>query len=308
MLFVPNVSYFEMYEGNWMKKDDVPDKTKVLNYQIFYNYCYHHSESSIFLCPYGSHVNYINHGNKTQANVRLQWAKDGEMSHKGTLLEQSPKHMINSAAPGLFIDFVALRDIQAGEEIFLDYGTAWEEAWEHHVVDWETKFRYSEKYQSARDWNHENVDAMLRTEEEQEVAPYPSHFELRCLNTNVPNVGEYRFQNEEALKWWVDPDQTMPGNPCRIIDRTRDEDGNFRYKVLYKEMEIYDVSEQTLTSLDEQEWIESDWIVRGELRFFDVPYSTDMWLPGAFRHPIGLPDDIFPDAWRGEFLSYDVSG
>jgi hypothetical protein len=34
-------------------------------------------------------------------------------------------------------------------------------------------------------------------------------------------------------------------------------------------------------------------------RMVDKPYSTDMWMEGAFRHPIGIPDDIFPDAWRG---------
>ena len=31
----------------------------------------------------------------------------------------------------------------------------------------------------------------------------------------------------------------------------------------------------------------------------DRPYTTDHWLEGAFRHPIGIPDDVFPEAWQG---------
>jgi hypothetical protein len=53
----------------------------------------------------------------------------------------------------------------------------------------------------------------------------------------------------------------------------------------------------------DEEWIESDWIVREAMRFVDVPYSQDLHLKEAFRHPIGFPDDVFPDAWKGVYLS-----
>ena len=29
------------------------------------------------------------------------------------------------------------------------------------------------------------------------------------------------------------------------------------------------------------------------------PYTSDIHLPGAFRYPIGIPDDIFPENWKG---------
>lgn len=32
--------------------------------------------------------------------------------------------------------------------------------------------------------------------------------------------------------------------------------------------------------------------------FVNKPHSTDVWLPQAFREPIGLSDDIFPDVWK----------
>ena len=300
LLFFPFVDLFEMYAGSWMTKDDVPDGSRIVHHQILYNYCWHHPESSIFLCPYGAGINYINHGsNKTgAANVRLQWAKDGEMGHKSDWLTKSPKAMLNLASPGLFLDVVATRDIQPDEEILYDYGELWEAAWVQHVADWGAKHRHSETYQSARDWSEANPDAVLLSEKEQEEHPYPSHFVLKCL----PHLDEYKYTNEEAREKWGE--FLTPGNPCRIINRTKMEnDDQFYYKILYKEMELMDLEEQKLTSLDEQPWIELDGVVRGALTFVDAPYSTDMWLQNAFRHPIGFPDDIFPDAWRGEFIS-----
>ena len=32
--------------------------------------------------------------------------------------------------------------------------------------------------------------------------------------------------------------------------------------------------------------------------FLDKPYSTDMFLKHAFRHEIGLPEDLFPEIWK----------
>lgn len=83
------------------------------------NYAFRHPDApSMYLIPYGYEVNNINH-NKTLANVRLRWARDGEMGHKQRWLENSPSEMQGMASPGLFLDYVATKDIQPGEEIFL---------------------------------------------------------------------------------------------------------------------------------------------------------------------------------------------
>jgi hypothetical protein len=39
-------------------------------------------------------------------------------------------------------------------------------------------------------------------------------------------------------------------------------------------------------------------VPRHTIAFSDRPYTTDMHLPNAFRHPMMIPDDIFPEAWR----------
>ena len=59
------------------------------------------------------------------------------------------------------------------------------------------------------------------------------------------------------------------------------------------------------------EWAQDDddddglvtWLVRTEVprsavRFFDLPYTTNLHQPEAFRHAMGFPDDLFPERWR----------
>lgn len=300
LMFFPNDDLMRMYEGSWQEKDKKPNKEKVQHYQIFYNYCWHHPESSVFLCPYGVGVSYINHGrNGTTANARLQWAKDGEMRHQDEVLHSSPRNMLNIASPRLYMDVVATRDIEEGEEIFFDYGDAWQAAWDHHVANFEAvnKHQYSPDFQSARDWNMQNQDAILRTEEEQETDPYPSHFELKCIVKDGP-------PDLIAAMWHQ---ENVPAKPCRIIARSETEEGQLFYQVLYQDIRTSqdESSEQTIRSLNRLKWDakKPKWLHRDALRFMDRAYTTDMWLPHAFRHPIGFPDDIFPDAWRGTFFS-----
>merc|ERR1712238_467828 len=45
------------------------------------------------------------------------------------------------------------------------------------------------------------------------------------------------------------------------------------------------------------EYIYED-IPREGIIFVNKPHSTDVWLPKAFREPIGLPLDMVPDIWK----------
>jgi len=49
-------------------------------------------------------------------------------------LEKTPEVLKDTLEKiGLSFEYVALRDIEEGEEIFMDYGEEWEDAWEQHV-------------------------------------------------------------------------------------------------------------------------------------------------------------------------------
>ena len=296
LLWYPNKDYFRMYSGNWTSQTDPPDVTNQTNSQIIMNYCWTHRDASLFLCPYGPGVPYINH-NKQQANIRVEWAKDGEMGHKEHLLNEHPEAMFPKASPGLTLEFIATRDIAEGEELFLDYGEEWEAAWREHEASWERKSKEGsfEHYQSARMWNHENPGAILRTVEEQATNPYPSNFEFRCLK----EIGAFDLTPEEATNLWSEI-RTV-GLPCSVQNRSL-ENGHM-YIVHFLPDEAYEsgLQEYGLTPDEDGQlwWMETDWIVREAIKIVDAPYSSDLQMKEAFRHPISIPDEIFPDAWSG---------
>jgi hypothetical protein len=64
---------------------------------------------------------------------------------------------------GLSSDFVALRDIEEDEEILIDYGEAWERAWQEHVRN----FVPRENYVPANELN-EMADIVYRTVEDRD--------------------------------------------------------------------------------------------------------------------------------------------
>jgi hypothetical protein len=107
--------------------------TSVRGAQVLTNYCFGHTNSSLLLCPYGNGVNYINH-NQTQANVRFRWAEGFGVMHNETLINEGTLEDM-SVTPQLAFDYIALRDIQEGEELFLDYGDSFEAAWQRHVAN-----------------------------------------------------------------------------------------------------------------------------------------------------------------------------
>ena len=37
---------------------------------------------------------------------------------------------------------------------------------------------------------------------------------------------------------------------------------------------------------------------RANIHYFVKPFAGDQFLPGAFRHPLGIPDEMFPDHWK----------
>ena len=293
LIFTPTDDFYKMYEGDWIMQESPPDNSKVRQMQLILNYSWKHPKSSLFLIPYGPLVQLINH-NQTQANVKVQWAKHGEMSQNNYWLTQSPEAIFPENTPGLFWDIVATKDIQPGDEIFLDYGDEWEEKWLAHVRDWQPP-PDSESYQSAREWVEANPDAVLRTEEEQGVNPYPENFEMRCL----VDIIEYNFElnrmtNEEARALWHEKAESMI---CTVQERRQEPNGEYLYIVHY--LPLGYLEDDGMTEDGMVSWYVSDWIPRGAISFADSPYTTDIFLRGAFRQPIGIPDEIMPTAWSG---------
>ena len=273
--------------AEWLRHVD-----EVIGYQILINYCFAHDHSSIMLCPYGSGVNYINH-NQSQANVKIAWATNFDYMHQQHIVESGTieEDLLKTNKPVLAFDYLATRDIRKDEELYLDYGDLWEEAWQEHVLNYQPAGNDPERYVSARYWN--NVlfpDAVLRTETEQEFDPYPENLQIRChtMLSQRKSLG-LRPPKRYHFDW---TSITEYGYDCRILDRFF-EHGEYWYTVeLERESDNNEKKEKIIELLRRTD------VPREAIRFFDKPGTTDMHLPNAFRHWIGIPDEIFPQQWR----------
>jgi len=109
----------------------------IVGQELLLNYCYGHAESDLLLVPYSPVVNFINHADDlSKVNAEIRWPSPERAKQ---LLQRSPKDWLDAhplevtgQSGQLLMEFVALRDIGPGEEILINYGDAWKEAWEHH--------------------------------------------------------------------------------------------------------------------------------------------------------------------------------
>ena len=119
-------------EGRYRAQLDLKNQT---GRELLMNYCYGHKDSPMLLVPYAPIVNFINH-NGAAPNVEIRWPKGilWDLYGSDDWLEEHPLDVL-SVAGELMIEFVALRDLEPGEELFIDYGKDWEEAWKGRSMD-----------------------------------------------------------------------------------------------------------------------------------------------------------------------------
>ena len=276
LLIVSNRSYLHMY-GSMKNDPKIRNESDFIGHQLLLNYCMGHSTSNILLCPFGPMVNYINH-NQARVNVKLQWPRHGDLSHNETYLHMSDQQLKWNYSTNLAIDYVALRDIEPGEELFLDYGDSFEEAWNRHLESWKN----ADDYTSATLFNEKMKDEVLRTQDEQENDPYPSHLCVLC---------------HYALKrvWWeqkiLDPSNAeKKGWPCDILSRNQTNDGTVTYKVRL----FYDIRNEEMNQQIRIPAIREG-VPRKAITFEE---KTGIPTEAAFRHEIGFPDNLVPTLWK----------
>lgn len=143
-----------------MHRSELRDPSNGGRDELLLNYCFGQPKSSLLLLPLVPIANAMNHagggggkdnGQQTAAtaNVRIKWsngfdpdlffstmAADEEAEDASapttTTTEALFREDEKSPQP-LAVEYVALRDIEPGEELLLDYGSAWQDAWDEHV-------------------------------------------------------------------------------------------------------------------------------------------------------------------------------
>jgi hypothetical protein len=266
LIHIPDSNVLKMYEA----ADDVHDKGKVIpnhdgpsTFQLLLNYCFGHTQSTLLLCPYGMLTSFINHSAE-KPNAKMRWSE--EMRHPEWRYEPI-NEWGNEKHAGLSFDFVALRDIDENEEILIDYGKAWEQAWQEHVQN----FVPRKNYVPAHELN-EMESIVYRTS--QERAYQNDKVQLWCRSWYL-NRFVRGFQDDAQ---------------CRILKQL----GKDRYMVQLMSFHSFDYD--GITRVDKGEVF---WNVPSDAFYFsDIPYTRDHHLFEAFRQSIMIPDELFPDAWK----------
>jgi SET domain len=257
---------------------------------LFLNYCYSVGDTEMLLYPYGPGVGLINHASprkgKRKPNVELQWSTHS-MNH-ATWLDLPLSQLRQMDYPGgLILDVVALRNIQPGEELYMDYGEAWETAWDEHVQAWSPDPSAS-SYVYPQDMD---MTQPFRTVEEQQSNPYPSNLATVCWTPNWD-------RDKDTKMAWTKPTYDWPEGItyCNIQQRTKLVDKKDGALVQYEYEVSLNFEAMEPDRKDKLEYIDTR-VPHNAIWFVDKPYESDMHLRNAFRHPIALPAQIVPPAW-----------
>jgi SET domain len=314
---LPDASILDMFELKLSEPDkeseEEPVWTRVnpekpIGKQLLYNYCYGHPESTLLLVPLGPMVNYINHASAKnpdgpKPNVKMVWSN--HLRHQRTWLKDSPNLLIEEEEHGyvgLLMEIVALRDIQKDEEILMDYGDSWQQAWDTHVAKWNEKRDMLPKEMPPRaaDLNAEYRSKPFLLPAEQENNPYPTNVLLKTFTMvlNDETTGE-----AEDPKTWGELEAGAAFEAANlftveILARHEITDAEelakltgapYVYTVIWKSGEtvqyIQKVPHRAFVFVDD----------RGTSENF---LSFQQHQP-VFRHYIEIPNDVFPTgAWR----------
>lgn len=291
LIHLPHAERMEMHETketivNNVTKIGLKDRDTVTGFQLLKNYCYGNSKSTVLLCPYGVMTAAVNH-NQTQANLKMQWGDPKRTGHSPEWFDLPIMSLIKEKRTGLVMELVATRDIQPGEELFLNYGNDWEQAWNKHVKNWNPPAKEPFADERTVDKLNADLEKNVKTVYELKNDPYPPGVKLRCELCFQRKAKWKKYMgNHTALMEFV-AYQDEHQQDCDLLRRD-----TVNGTVLYTAVLIDDDDNGEESDRTEMVQVPIEAFV-----FVYKPYASDMHLPNAFRHSIGIPDDIFPEKW-----------
>lgn len=255
--------------------------------QLIVNYSYGHKDSSLLLFPYSPVVNFINNNlDKTKVNARVRWSTS--RYHAKDWEDLTTDEVLDEKRTGLMLEIVATKDIEQSDEIFLDYGEDWDQAWNDYLKSWKP---VEDDYLPLHMLNsRENI----LTKSEQAKHPLPSNAMTICFIhaiTEMPGGGKVNYSDHASAL-----DAFRHTQECEIERRYEEIDEktgklttlyDVKVKIGTKENRNSNAGKATVTG-----------VPRKAIEYVDTPYSSDQHLPHLFRHPIHIPDEIFPQKWR----------
>jgi len=297
------------------KNLDIKRSDGLASHQMLLNYCFGHDESSILMCPI-TNARSVNHcsermdfggdcGTKVGPNAKIQWGSgwDQKSQQWQNMSFKDLDNAVKKGYRGLSFEIIATRDIKVGEEVFIDYGSAWEEAWKNHIKSWQPP-EEGDKYFNYYPVKKLTRDRDIRTVLELATKPYAENVQVTCLYSRPLDK---------------EPKSTLPSNWKELSDaeiiQLHSKPGEYHDKSddkcttksmtywTYEPCKIYFNNNNFLFTVGIFPDENSPPLVFTEypgssIKFSSKIYSSDQHLPNAFRHPIGFPDDLFPTQWK----------
>lgn len=184
--------------GN-VQKIGIPAQKK----QLLENYMYGHAESSLMWLASAPLLHSVNHAphdqTSVQPNAKIQWHKTDiypdaattlsrrQRFHHAELLEMDSTEVVLKHGMGLMLDLVALRDIGKNEEILIDYGKAWDDAWKEHNKIWDATVDAIKSGHAAEklEWKQQRKQEREERERDQKLTsprPFKKHHQRHVEN------------------------------------------------------------------------------------------------------------------------------
>jgi len=279
--------------------------------QLVLNYCYGHRDSTLLLCPNTNAV-LINHcGIKSKdcrPNARMRWTEGWDSTSDAWRLE-TLSSLSKKSFRGLTMEIVAISDIFPGDEILMDYGEEWEMAWQRHLKTW-IPHKYATTAREAND--AKELPDFLMSGDLRHIAKdsrlfagcqfWPTKFDTDKIWekanpkwTNLNDTEILRQYSEDGSKYVgsYEAHRGMSYWPCSIIRSEDEAHSKFTVRIFpmpfEEEEELWDINNlpRFLTNYS-----------RESIHFFVRKSKGDHYLPGVFRHKIGIPEDVFPEQWK----------
>jgi SET domain len=278
--------------------------------QLILNYCYGHASSDLLWLPYGPLINYLNHS--PQPNAKLRWhdkldthnennTHARQQHHHPELFALSANVVAKIHGKSLTLDVVATRPILPGEEVTIDYGQAWTEAWDEYGKIKQAKSAIAHPRVSAEHYNLQHSAEGYRTQLEQLVHPYPDNLELFCFYSLQQEFDDKNIHRHVVT---FDPDMDHDCfRPCQILERLQDIQQDYYYTVQLSERDDDRIVSHCILDNHDEIWTR---VPQRAIRLVDRPYTTPVFSPDAPRQEIGLPFDMIPAAWLRKKLRTSV--
>ena len=266
--------------------------------QLLLNYCYGHRKSSLLLCP-TSQAAMINHASSRKANVAIRWGRNdaGYKDYTSGSVEdlQVDDDDFESYITKLMFEYVAIGDIQAGDELFLDYGLDWEDALNDHLAHGVSTV--DSRHVSSNQLNKNNISLAVSGDESMQYHGYNCQIHPNVKVSQHAVVGWEEISSNRAIDpstWpveltaWYKDNDFVSWYPCIVKEADNE---MMMYNI---EMIVKPLSERTIG----RRYLH---LPRNRIRFVEPPYHSDQHLTWAFRKFIPVSDSIFPVRWREDY-------